>query len=65
MGGSFQIVDGKRVRIDEELKHHPDGDRARDSDGNPADAPAAAETTEAAAEQSTPARGARRGRAAE
>lgn len=39
-GGSFQIRDGKRVRIDEEQQRHPGGDRPRDADGNALDRPA-------------------------
>jgi len=41
VGGSYEVRDGKRVRVDEPQQHHPDGDRARDPDGNALDQPEA------------------------
>ena len=69
VGGSYEIRDGKRVRLDTPQTDHPDGPRARDADGNPHDRPEetapalVAPTPEAAAEE--PAAGSRRARKAE
>jgi len=34
-GGSYEVRDGKRVRVVEATKDHPEGNRARDADGRP------------------------------
>jgi hypothetical protein len=34
-GGAYIVRDGKRVRVEDPTKDHPDGNRARDKDGNP------------------------------
>jgi len=37
-GGTFKVNSrGERERVGEEVKPHPDGDRARDADGKPFD----------------------------
>ena len=40
-GGRFEIRDGKRVRVEEPTKDHPEGNRAREADGMPVGEPAA------------------------
>lgn len=41
-GGSYIMKDGKRTRVTEPTKDHPEGNRARDKDGKALDeAPAA------------------------
>lgn len=35
MGGAYVMKDGKRVRVEEPTRDHPDGNRARDKDGKP------------------------------
>ena len=39
-GGAYVIRDGKRVRVEEPTKDHPEGNRPRDKDGKPLDAAA-------------------------
>lgn len=38
-GGRYEIRDGKRVRVEEPTKDHPEGNRARDAQGKPHEAP--------------------------
>lgn len=45
-GGSYLMKDGKRVRVIEPTRDHPEGNRARDKDGRALDTPAPS-TTEA------------------
>jgi hypothetical protein len=58
VGGSFEIRDGKRVRVHETVDH-PEGNRARDADGKALDQPLenapalVAPTQEAAAGESS------------
>ncbi len=47
-GGSFEIRDGKRIRVKEPGKPHKDGDRARHPDGEPVDKPQTTEDIEPA-----------------
>jgi hypothetical protein len=37
-GGAFVMKDGKRVRVEEPTRDHPEGNRARDKDGRAIDA---------------------------
>lgn len=39
MGGSYVIEDGKRVLVGAPTRDHPEGNRARDADGNALDQP--------------------------
>lgn len=34
-GGAYVVKDGKRVRVEEPTKDHPEGNRARDAEGRP------------------------------
>ncbi len=36
-GGTFEIREGKRIRTSKPAESHPDGDRARNADGEPVD----------------------------
>lgn len=38
-GGSFEIREGKRIRVSEHKGVHPDGERPRNADGTPVDKP--------------------------
>lgn len=40
-GGRYEIRDGKRVRIEEPTKDHPEGNCAREADGKPIPGPGA------------------------
>lgn len=40
-GGRYEIRDGKRVRVEEPTKDHPEGNCARDEHGKPFPAPGA------------------------
>lgn len=35
VGGAYVMKDGKRVRVSEPTRDHPEGNRARDKDGKP------------------------------
>jgi len=54
-GGAYVVRSGKRVRVEEPTKDHPEGNRPRDKDGKPLDA--AAVEPAAAAAASEPPRG--------
>lgn len=36
-GGAYEVRDGKRVRVEEPTKDHPEGNRPRDEHGKPLD----------------------------
>lgn len=40
-GGRFEIREGKRVRVEEPTKDHPEGNCAREADGKPIPGPGA------------------------
>ena len=51
-GGAYVVRSGKRVRVEEPTKDHPEGNRPRDRDGKPLDAVAAEQPAASAASES-------------